>query len=110
MRYRVNRWFKAKKGFKSMSSQKLTVLCGSCKCAVKTVPDPKANDKVACPRCNRTDRFDKVMDSVREHIVYLTQQSMAKRLAASTRGNRFVKFKADQPRHRSFRWISDYRG
>jgi hypothetical protein len=92
-----------------MSSQNLTVLCGGCKCAVETVANPQAHDKVTCPRCHRSDRFDKVMDSVKEHVLHLTTKAMSESLARSTRGNRYVKFETKQPSHRSFRWISDYR-
>lgn len=93
-----------------MTSQNLTVLCGRCKCPVETVANPQAHDKVTCPRCNRSDRFDKVMNSVKEHIFHLTTKSMTEGLARSTRGNRYVKFETKQSPHRSFRWISDYRG
>lgn len=92
-----------------MSSRNSKVLCGACKCPVETVANPKAHDKVTCPRCGRSDRFDKVMDSVKEHIGYLAQKSFAESLSRSTRGNRFVKLKVDKPRHRSFRWISEVR-
>ncbi len=92
-----------------MSSQNLTVLCGGCKCAVVTVANPQAHDKVTCPTCNRSDRFDKVMDSVKEHIFHLTTKSMSESLARSTRSNRYFKFQPQQPSNRSFRWISDYR-
>lgn len=88
-----------------MSSSKTTVLCGGCKCAVKTVANPKPHDKVSCPRCGRSDRFDKVMDTVREYVVHLTYKSISKGLAESTRGNSFVKFKPQNRPNPSFRWV-----
>ncbi len=88
-----------------MSKSETTVLCGSCKCAVETVPNPKSNDKVTCPRCGRYDRFDKVMDSVREYAVHLMHKSLAKGLSEATRGNRFIQFKPQQAPNRSFRWV-----
>ena len=92
-----------------MSSTKGNILCGSCKCAVKAVPNPKPHDQVTCPRCNRSDRFDKVMNSVGDHVAYLTHKSMAESLSRSTRSNSFIKFSANKPANRSFRWISDIR-
>ena len=88
-----------------MSTTKSTVLCGGCKCPVETVANPKAHDKVSCPRCGRSDRFDKVMDSVREYIAHLAHKSLAEHFTKSTRNNSFVKFKANKPAHRSFRWV-----
>lgn len=88
-----------------MSTSNHTVLCGTCKCAVETVSNPKPHDKVSCPRCGRSDRFDKVMDSVREFVVHLTHKSLTESLAKSTRGNSFIKFKAQRLPNRSFRWV-----
>lgn len=82
-----------------------TVLCGTCKCAVKTVANPQAHDQVSCPRCGRSDRFDKVMASVKEFVAHLAHKNIAEQFTASTRGNRFIKFTAQKPQHRSFRWI-----
>jgi hypothetical protein len=90
-----------------MSATNHAVLCGSCKCAVKTVTNPKAHDKVSCPRCGRSDRYDKVMETVRDYVVHLTHKSLAEGLSKATRGNSFVKFKMEQPSNRSFRWIAE---
>lgn len=92
-----------------MSQAKITVLCGSCKCAVKSAPHPQPHDQVSCPRCGRSDRFDKVMDFVKEHMAQLAHQSLSKSLASAVRGNSAIKFKANKPRNQSFRWISDTR-
>jgi hypothetical protein len=88
-----------------MSSSNKSILCGGCKCAVKTVANPKPHDKVTCPGCGRSDRFDKVMATIGEHVGHLTQKTMSEHLAKSTRGNRFVKFKPKHIPNRSFRWM-----
>ncbi len=92
-----------------MSATEIHPLCGSCKCNVEAPPNPQSDDKVTCPRCGRSDRFDKVVETVGEHIVHLTHQSMAESLTKATRGNSFIKMTMDKPRHRSFRWLSDVR-
>lgn len=93
-----------------MSRRETTVLCGSCKRAVETVPNPKPHDKVSCPRCGRSDRFDKVMATVSEFTAYLAQKAIAESLARSTRGNSFIQFKPQHIAHRSFRWITSQKG
>jgi transposase-like protein len=93
-----------------MTSSTHTVLCGSCKCAVETVANPKAHDKVTCPRCGRSDRFDKVMATVQEFVAHLAQKAISESLSRATRGNRFVKFKPQHTAHRSFRWITSQKG
>ena len=85
------------------------ILCGGCKCAVKTVCNPKAHDKVACPRCGRSDRFDKVMATVQDHFAYLAQQRITKGMAAAVRGKSHIKLKVKNTGNRSFRWVSDAR-
>lgn len=93
-----------------MSMTKIEPLCGSCKCNVVSPPNPKPDDQVACPSCGRTDRFDKVVETVGEHITYLTTQAMAKDFAKSTRRDSFIQFSIEKPQNRSFRWISNYKG
>ncbi len=88
-----------------MSSTNQTVLCGGCKSAVETVPDPKPNDQVSCPRCGRTDRFDKVMESVGRYAAQLAAKHLAEGFAKSTRGNSFIKLTVKHQPDRSFRWI-----
>lgn len=93
-----------------MSTTTQAVLCGSCKCAVETVSNPKPHDKVSCPRCGRSDRFDQVMATVREYVLHLTKKAMSEAFAKAARGNRFVKFKAQHVPHRTFRWMTDGKG
>ena len=84
----------------------LQVLCGSCKCVAETVANPKANDDVTCPRCNRRDRFDKVMKVVGEHVAYQASKAVADSLAKSNRGNGFLKFSVNKLPNRTFCWIA----
>ena len=84
----------------------LQVLCGSCTCVAETVANPKANDDVTCPRCNRRDRFDKVMKVVGEHVAYQASILISDSLAKSNRGNPFVKLSVKKPPNRTFRWIA----
>lgn len=88
-----------------MSTTTQAILCGSCKSPAKTVANPKPHDEVKCPRCGRSDRFDNVMRSVKDHVAYLTQKYISERLSKSTSGNRFIKFEVKKPSNRSFRWI-----
>lgn len=83
-----------------------TVVCGSCKVAAQTVPNPKPNDEVTCPRCHRRDRYNNVMRTVQEHVAYEMQKQLSDSLARATRGNGFVQFKAQRPGYRSFRWMA----
>jgi hypothetical protein len=94
-------------GMKLVSVQNSSVLCGSCKCAVETVANPKPHDKVACPRCGRSDRFDQVMNTIGEYVVHLTQEALAERMAKANRSNSFIKFEMKKPSYRSFRWIAE---
>ena len=88
-----------------MSSKENKVLCGNCKCAVKTVTDPKPHDQVVCPRCGRSDRFDKVMATIGEHFQHVLHQKLTKSLAATARGSRIIQFKPQHIPQRSFRWM-----
>ena len=90
-----------------MSTTEHAILCGSCKCAVKTVANPQAHDQVACPRCGRTDRYDQVVKTVGEYIVHLTHKSLAERISRTTRPNSFIKFEMKKPSNRSFRWVAE---
>lgn len=89
-----------------MSTSEHAILCGSCKCAVKTVANPKPNDKVSCPSCGRSDRFDKVMKTAGEYVQHLAHKAIAERIAKSTSSNSFIKFEMKKPHNRSFRWIA----
>ena len=89
-----------------MSTIKIPVLCGGCKCAVETVANPEAHDQVTCTGCGRTDSFDNVMTSVKEFLLYSLSKQFSEGLAKSTRGNRSIKFTAKQQPQRTFRWIS----
>lgn len=88
-----------------MSHSNHTVLCGTCKCAVETVSDPQAHDKVTCPRCGASDRFDNVMATVKEHVVYLAQKTLSESLAKVARSSRFLKVTTKHVPNRSFRWV-----
>lgn len=90
----------------SRSSNTHTIACGTCKVAAQTVANPKSNDEVTCPRCNRRDRFENVMRAVQEHVAYVMQKQLNDSLSRSTRGNSFVKFTAKPIGHRSFRWVA----
>lgn len=90
-----------------MSYSENKVLCGACKCAVKTVTNPKPHDQVVCPRCGRSDRFDKVMATIGEQYQHVLHQKLAKSLAASTRGNSMIKFKPQNVPSRQFRWMME---
>ena len=92
-----------------MSKTKGAVLCGSCKCEVKAVANPKPHDKVICPRCGRSDRFDKVMVTLQEYAAHLAQKHIAEGFASAARRNSRVKFKPQNVSNRSFRWIADVR-
>lgn len=84
------------------------VLCGACKCPVETVASPEPHDKVTCPRCNRSDRFDDVMEVVAQHFEHFTQKTIADALGKSSRLQRdkkFLKVSVNQPPNREFRWV-----
>jgi hypothetical protein len=89
-----------------MTTTSHTILCGSCKCAVQSVPNPKAHDKVTCPRCNRSDRFDAVMRVVKEHVTHSTARALHEGMAKAVRGSKFLKLTSNGPGYRSFRWIA----
>lgn len=107
---KVNPFPSQKKALESMSTTEINPLCGACKCRVKAPANPQPHDKVTCPRCGRSDRFDKVVETVGQHIVHLTHEPMAESIAKSARGNSFIQMTMEKPPHRSFRWVSDYRG
>lgn len=90
-----------------MSSSTHAILCGNCECAVKTVTNPQPHDEVACPRCGRKDRYDKVVKTAGEYIAHLTHKALAERMAKATRSNSFIKFEVKKPGNRSFRWIAE---
>lgn len=83
-----------------------TILCGACKCAAKTVPDPKSHDQVTCPRCGRSDRFDNVMRTVNEHIAHGASKMLHDGLTKAVRGSKFIKVTGQRPGYRSFRWVA----
>jgi len=82
------------------------VLCGACKCSVEPVSNPKAHDKISCPRCHRSDRYDKVMATVSEYLAHLLEKATAERLSKTARSNSGVKLTIKKPSNRSFRWIA----
>ncbi len=88
-----------------MTTTTQQVLCGQCKCAVETVADPKADDKVTCPQCGRSDRFDNVMDSVKGYVGELAAQHLSDMMRKTARSNRFVKVTVNQRPERRFDWI-----
>lgn len=89
-----------------MSSYEVQILCGSCNCPAQTVPDPKPQDKVTCPRCDRSDTLQNVQRIVGEHVAYEASRSLNESLARAVRGSRFLKFTPNRLPQRSFRWIT----
>lgn len=89
-----------------MSTVEVQILCGCCKSPAQTVANPKPQDKVTCPRCNRSDTFDNVRRIVGEHVAYETSRQLSESLSRAMRGNRFLKFTAQRVPYRSFRWIA----
>lgn len=89
-----------------MSSFEVEILCGSCKCPAQTVADAKPQDKVTCPRCNRSDTIDNVRRIVGEHVAYETSRMLSESLARATRGNSFLKLTPQRQPQRTFRWIA----
>jgi len=89
-----------------MSRTEHTILCGTCKCPAESVPNPKPHDKVTCPRCHRSDRFDHVMRTVAKHVEHRTAQMMHDSLARATRDSKVLKLTSQRPGYQSFRWIA----
>lgn len=83
-----------------------TILCGSCKSPAKSIPEPKPDDKVSCPRCGREDRFDSVMRSVKDYVTDSAAESLSASLANAVRGSKFIKVTSQPRPQRSFRWIT----
>ena len=83
-----------------------TIACGSCKIPAECVANPKPNDDVTCPRCNRRDRFDDVMAAVKKHILHMTKKQLNERIRRATSGNSFVKFETKPLGNPNFRWIA----
>ena len=92
-----------------MGKSNHAILCGTCKCPAETVPNPEPHDKVTCPRCHRSDRFDHVMRVFSEYVAHAASESLHHGLAKAVRGSKFVKVSGKGPRKRSFRWIADIR-
>jgi len=90
----------------SPSSNTHTIACGSCKIPAQCVANPKANDEVTCPRCNRRDRFDNVMASVKKHVVHITQKKLNESMRRAASGSRIIQFKAQPLGNPSFRWVA----
>lgn len=89
-----------------MTTSTHTILCGACKRPAETVPNPKPNDEVACPRCHRRDRYDHVMRSVKDYIEHSLAQGIHDSFAKGLRGSKFIKLTSQRPSQRSFRWIA----
>lgn len=90
----------------STNSHTHTIACGSCKVAAQTVANPKADDEVTCPRCNRRDRFDHVMATVKKHVVHVTQKQLQEGMRRAVSGSRFIKVTTKPLGNPSFRWVA----
>lgn len=89
-----------------MSTVEVQILCGCCKSPAQTVADPKPQDKVTCPRCNRSDTLDNVRRIVGEHVAYETSCQLSESLSRAVRGSSVLKFTPKRAPQRSFRWIA----
>ena len=89
-----------------MSHSSHTILCGSCKRPAESVPNPKPNDNVTCPRCHRSDSFKNVMASIQEHVAHETAKALSASFAKAARGSKFIKVSSQPPRQRTFRWVA----
>lgn len=88
-----------------MSTTETTVLCGGCKCAVETVANPEPHDKVTCPGCGKSDRFDKVMESAGAYVTEVAAEHMSEAIRDATRRSSFIKADIKKRPNRSFDWI-----
>ena len=88
-----------------MSSTETIVLCGSCNSAVETVANPEPHDKVTCTGCGKSDRFDKVMESVRAYATEVAAKHLGDSLRKITSGSKFIKADIKKRPNRSFDWV-----
>ena len=82
------------------------ILCGSCKGPAESVANPKADDKVTCPRCGREDRFDDVMRSVKQYVTDSAAKHLNSALADAVRGSNFIKVTKQYRPQSSHRWVT----
>jgi hypothetical protein len=87
-------------------SNKITILCGSCKSPVEAPPDLDQHFEIVCSGCGQTDRFDYVLRTVTQYVTDRAAKGVSDAFTQGTRGNSFVKFEAKRSPDPSFRWIA----
>lgn len=88
-----------------MGSTETAVLCGGCNSTVETVADPKPHDKVTCTGCGKSDRFDKVMESVQTYATEVAAEHMAEAVRKVASRSKIIKADIKKRPNRSFDWI-----
>ena len=86
-----------------MSSDKVTVLCGSCKVPVDGPSNPASHDVLSCPKCGRSDQLSDVMVWVKKYTTDKMADYMAKGFERSARSSSGFTYKRG-PRH-----VGEYR-
>ena len=90
-----------------MTLDHTSIKCGSCKVPLEGPANPKPQDKFTCPRCKRSDRFDKVMREVSKYVEDQAANHLIGGFEKALRGSKTFQVKKQPRPHRSYRFIVD---
>lgn len=89
-----------------MSYQDVSVLCGTCGSETTAAIDPGPDDLVTCIGCGQSDRFDDVLESVKQHMLREAADVTAAALSTAVRGSKSVRFNLERQPREPLRWTS----
>ncbi len=69
-----------------------TILCGTCKVAVKGPANPEPKDVITCPSCGKSDSFENVMASVQAFVHEASSRYLNEALRETARGSKMLEF------------------
>lgn len=83
--------------------------CARCDVPLKGPPDPKSDDRLACPVCGESDSFENVMRETAEYVVQKMSEALGDGLGDIARkSGGAIKVTANHRPHRNYRFIVDY--
>ena len=85
------------------------IKCARCKVALKGPPNPKAQDRIECPRCGVGDSFKRVMDEVKEQAAEQMSDALGRTLEAALRGSKNMKLTKTSRARKPHRLIVDFK-
>jgi len=89
-----------------MSYQDVRVLCGKCGSDATSIENPSLDDIVTCTGCGSSDRFEDVLDSVKEHMLEQATAGISSALSTGFKRSGFDGFKPAKLARKQFAWTS----